>query len=228
MNGWKSVMEVMPELIIHNSISLDGSLAGFAANMGLHYQIAAEYKPDAHLVGSNTAKAGLELFGDGDKSEEESDFSKPSKDTSLPYWVIPDTRGILLGSLHNFRRFEFCRDVVVLISRKTSEPYVKYLKARHYDYHVVGEKHVDLKKSLQILSANYGMKTILADTGRILSNLLLNQGLVSEISLLVHPVIVGEKSYQMFRDVNMSSSWRLKKCEKLEKNYVWLVFRHGG
>jgi 2,5-diamino-6-(ribosylamino)-4(3H)-pyrimidinone 5'-phosphate reductase len=221
-------VEIMPKLVIHNSISLDGSLTGFEPNMGLHYHIAAKYKPDAHMIGSNTAKTGLALFGDGDKSEEESDFSKPSKDNSLPYWVIPDTRGILLGLLHNFRRFEFCRDVVVLISKKTPERYVKYLKERHYDYHVVGAKHVDVRTSLELLSMRYRMKTILADTGRILSNLLLDQGLADEISLLVHPVIVGESSYNIFGNTHGSAGWKLVRCEKLEKDYVWMVFRHGG
>jgi 2,5-diamino-6-(ribosylamino)-4(3H)-pyrimidinone 5'-phosphate reductase len=68
------------------------------------------------------------------------------------------------------------------------------------------------------------MKTILADTGRILSSLLLDQGLVSEISLLVHPVIVGEKSYNIFGDVYSSRSLKLVKCMRIEKDYVWLVF----
>jgi hypothetical protein len=45
---------VLPKVIIHNSVSLDGSLTDFEPNMGLHYQIAGNYPPDAHLIGSNT------------------------------------------------------------------------------------------------------------------------------------------------------------------------------
>jgi len=195
----KSEDEMLPRVIVHNSVSLDGSLTGFDVNMALHYQIAAEYKPNAHLIGSNTMRRGLELYGDGVPPEEKGDFEKPKKDNSLPYWVIPDTQGTLMGLLHTFRRFEFCRDVVALVSERTPKRYFKYLRERNYDHHVVGNKHVNLKKSLTLLYEKYSVKTVLADTGRVLSNLLLNQKLVSEISLLVHPVIVGRKSYNMFR-----------------------------
>ena len=40
------------KLIMHNSISLDGSFTDFEVNMGLHYQIASTYKADASLIGS--------------------------------------------------------------------------------------------------------------------------------------------------------------------------------
>ncbi|UCG30995.1 MAG: dihydrofolate reductase family protein [candidate division WOR-3 bacterium] len=210
---------------MHNSISLDGSLTGFEVNMALHYQIAAEYKPNAHLIGSNTLKKGLESYGDVALREEKGDFEKLNKDSSLPYWVIPDTSGTLMGSLHTLRRFEFCRDVIVLVSDITPKEYLDYLDERAYDYHIVGEEHVDLKKSLRLLSKKHGVKTVLADTGRILGNLLLNQGLVREVSLLVHPVIVGRKSYNMFSEVNGDGNYELIKGEKIDRDYVWLIYR---
>ena len=132
----------------------------------------------------------------------------------------------LKGLLHTCRRFEFCKDVVVLVSEATPREYLEHLEERNYDYHVVGKKHVDLEKALEILSVKYGVKTLLADTGRVLGNLLLNKGLASEISLLIHPVLVGNKSYNMFSNVNKTFSARLKldKTEILDKGYVWLVY----
>jgi 2,5-diamino-6-(ribosylamino)-4(3H)-pyrimidinone 5'-phosphate reductase len=112
----------------------------------------------------------------------------------------------------------------VLISEETPEEYVRYLKERNYDFHVVGKRHVDLEKSLKLLSEKYLVKTILADTGRILGNLLLNLGFVSEISLLIHPVIVGNKSYNMFSNVNKNVKLKLYRKETLEKEYVWVVY----
>jgi 2,5-diamino-6-(ribosylamino)-4(3H)-pyrimidinone 5'-phosphate reductase len=50
---------MLPNVILHNSISLDGSLTNFEVNMILHYEIAGRYKPDAHLIGSNTIKIGI-------------------------------------------------------------------------------------------------------------------------------------------------------------------------
>src|SRR4030067_3220500 len=109
---------MLPKVIIHNWISLDGSLTNFEPNMGLHYQLAGKYNPDAHLIGSNTIKMGVVLFGEGVPSEEPKDFQKPERDEALPYWVIVDTQGAAKGVLHVSRRFEFCRDIIVLTSKK--------------------------------------------------------------------------------------------------------------
>ena len=215
---------MLPKIILHNSVSLDGSLTNFEPNMELHYQIAGKYNAEARLIGSNTVKVGVELYGGGVPPEENSDFRKPERDDNLPYWFIPDTKGILKGLLHTCRRFEFCRDVVVLLSEETPAEYVKHLEERNYDYHIVGKKHVDLERMLELLSTEYGVKTVLADTGRILGNLLLNQGLVNEISLLIHPVVVGTTSYNMFSLANKNIKMKLCKSETLAKNYVWLVY----
>ena len=218
-------MSALPKVIVHNSISLDGSLTGFKPNMALHYQIAGNYKPEAHLIGANTVKVGVELYGEGVPEEEKKDFEKPARAKSLPLWVIPDTAGALKGLLHTCRRFEYCRDVVLLLSGETPEDYLVHLRERNYDYHIVGRQHVDLKRSLELLSAKFRVKTVLADTGRILSNLLLEQGLASELSLLVHPVIVGKKAYTIFGNIGKGVDLKLRKQETLDKVFVWLVYK---
>ena len=215
---------MLPKVIIHNSVSLDGSLTDFEPNMELHYQIAGNYRPDVHLIGSNTVKVGTELYGEGVPPEESKDFEKPERAEGLPYWVIPDTGGALEGLLHTCRRFEFCKDVLVLVSEETPKKYLVHLKERNYDYHVVGKKHVDLEKALELLSTKYGANKVLADTGQVLGNLLLNEGLASEVSLLIHPVIVGNKSYNIFSNISQAVSLKLDKAEVLGKGYVWLVY----
>jgi 2,5-diamino-6-(ribosylamino)-4(3H)-pyrimidinone 5'-phosphate reductase len=216
---------MLPKVVIHNSVSLDGSLTNFEPNMELHYRIAGNYKPQVHLIGSNTIKAGVEMFGNQITPEEAADFEKPKRNPRLPYWAIVDTRGALKGVLHTCRRFEYCHDVIVLISKKTPKAYVEFLKERNYDYHVVGEEHADLRKPLELLAAKYKAKKVLTDTGRILGNLLLEQGLASEISLLIHPTIVGSKSYPMFSDLTKNLKLKLLKQESFEKGLVWLVYK---
>ena len=218
-------MNAIPKVIIHNSISVDGSLTSFEPNMYLHYQIAGRYKPEAHLIGANTVKVGVELFGQGVPPEEKKDFKKPTRSNSLPLWVIPDTTGALKGLLHTCRSFQYCRDVVVLASEGTPEDYLVHLRERNYDYHIVGKRHVDLKRSLELLAAKYRVNTVLADTGRILSNLLLEQRLASEISLLIHPVIVGKKAYTIFDNTSKSVNLKLQKQEIMGNGFVWLVYK---
>jgi 2,5-diamino-6-(ribosylamino)-4(3H)-pyrimidinone 5'-phosphate reductase len=217
--------DILPKIILHNSISIDGSLTDFEPNMELHYKIASLYKPEAHIIGSNTIKKGIELFGEGISPEEKNDFERPERSVNLPYWVIIDTNGSLEGLLHTCRRFEFCRDVVILVSESTSKLYLKHLKERNYDYHIVGKNHVDLKKAIDLLSKKYRIKTILTDTGKILGNILLNKKLVSEISLLIHPIIVGKKSYNMFDGVTKDIKLTLIKNEILENQFIWLVYK---
>ena len=213
------------KVIIHNSISLDGSFLNFNFDMGLHYQIAGSFKPDAHLIGSVTAKTGLETYGGEIAKEEKQDFQKPKKDKKLPYWVIVDTKGILKGLLHAYRRFEFCRDVIILASKRTPKAYLAYLKERNYDYYIAGDKFVDFKKAFLWLESKYKTKTILTDTGRTLADILISKDLVDEISLLVYPVIVGSKSENLFEQIDKIINLKLVKNEVLNKNYLWLIYK---
>lgn len=215
---------MIPYIILHNSISLDGSLINFEVNMNLHYQIAGKYKPDAHLIGSNTIKTGVELFGDA-HSEEKKDLKKPVRNNKLPYWVIPDTKGILKGLLHEVRRFEFSKDIIIFISEETPKDYIQYLKERDYDFHIVGRKNIDLESSLQLLGKKYNVKTILTDTGKILGNLLINHGFVREISLLVHPVIVGKNAYNIFESINKNINLKLTRYENMDEDFIWLTYK---
>ncbi|MGD9874407.1 MAG: dihydrofolate reductase family protein [Kiritimatiellia bacterium] len=214
-----------PKVILHNSISLDGSLLGFDVDMEKHYQIAGGYQADIHLIGSNTVEAGIKMFCPQIPEEEKSDFIKPERSKDLPLWVIPDTRGKLQGLHHVYRRFEMCRDIVILVSRKTPQKYLSYLKERNYDYHMAGEDHIDCRKALDLLAKQYHSKTILTDTGRILNCILINEGLVDEISLLVHPVIVGTNPYALFSGVKGDIKLELASAKEMGDGKVWLTYK---
>ncbi len=67
---------MLPKIVIHNSIGIDCSLTNFEPNIDLHHQIAGNYKPDIHLIGSNTIKTGIEIYGNGVPPEEKNDFEK--------------------------------------------------------------------------------------------------------------------------------------------------------
>jgi len=90
---------------------------------------------------------------------------------------------------------------------------------------VVGENNCNLNKLLELLTEEYNARTILTDTGSLLSNLLIKQGLVSEISLLIHPVIIGKKAYNMFAHLDAKLKLELVKKESFEKRYIWNLYR---
>ena len=215
------------KVIMHNSISLDGSFTDFEVNMGLHYQIASRYQADANLIGSNTIKTGIEIYGGEIPPEKETDFSKPNRSEALPYWIIADTKGITQGLLHTCRSFEFCKDVIVLISQQTSEDYVNYLRERNYDYLVCGNDYIDYGKAFGALSTKYGIKTILIDSGPTLNRVLLSNDLIDEISLLVSPILVGSKSDKLLTHLNNGSTninLKLLSCGDVENEVVLLRY----
>jgi 2,5-diamino-6-(ribosylamino)-4(3H)-pyrimidinone 5'-phosphate reductase len=191
------------KVVMHNSVSLDGAFAGFEYSpelLGLHYQIAADFAAPVRLVGSNTACVSMEMFG-GLTPETPADFVKPERSRDLSYWVVPDSRAVLQNKLHYFRRSEYCRDIAVLVAEETSRAYLEYLQERHYDYFVAGSRRVDLAKALTILADHYGPGPIMVDSGAGLTNVMLNQGLIDQISLLMVPVIVGKNAPTLFHGV---------------------------
>ena len=214
--------------IMHNSVSLDGSFTDFDVNMELHYQIAGRYGADANLIGSNTIKTGIDIYGGEIPPENEADFTKPNRDAALPHWVIVDTKGITKGLLHTCRSFEFCRDIIVLVSRQTSDDYINYLEERNYDYLVCGNKHVDYEAAFSALNSKYEVKTILVDSGPTLNRVLLGKGLINEISLLVSPVLVGGKSDKLLAHLNIGNiniNLELLTCEDFENEFVLLRYK---
>ncbi len=216
-----------PEIIMHNSISLDGRVTGFGPDMGQHYGIVGSYKADYYMAGSNTAATGIELYG-GAPPETEGDFARPKRGPGLSYWLVPDSRGSLMGRLHALRRNEYCRDVVLLLSKRTGQDYIDYLENRDYEYIVCGEDRVDYRTAFECLRETHGAERILVDSGPTLSGILLKQGLVDEISLLVHPCLAGNKALDAFRDLDLEDgaiTLELKKQEALVGGLLWMVWR---
>jgi 2,5-diamino-6-(ribosylamino)-4(3H)-pyrimidinone 5'-phosphate reductase len=196
---------MFPKVITHNAVSLDGAISGFTIDLEKYYAVAGSLNPDAMLVGSSTAKSGIEMYSDGIPDESPADFIKPkvASEDKRPYWVIPDSNGLLQGRLHIFRRFEHCKDVIILLSEKSPESYVKYLMERNYDVIISGHEDVDLKTSLEILANKYDCKVVMTDSGGNLNKALLEEGLVDEISLIINPVLVDQRHPKLFRGLNL-------------------------
>lgn len=212
-------------VIMHSSLSLDGSLLGFEVDMAAHYRIVGSYKADVHLIGSNTATEGLKMYSVQIPKEQEKDFIKPKRDRRLPLWVIPDSGGKLKGKLHALRRFDLCRDIVILTGNSTPKGYLRYLTERNYDWHYMGNRPLDYSHVLELLAKEYGARTVLTDTGKTLNGILLNSGLVDEISLLVHPFIIGRKKFPLFDEVKDNIELSFKKSKSMGRGRLWLVYK---
>ncbi|MGV8151525.1 MAG: dihydrofolate reductase family protein [Candidatus Nanoarchaeia archaeon] len=210
------------KITIHNELSLNSSITGFENNLANYYELAGKIKHSGVLVGSNTAESGIKMFYKEIPKEEKSDFVK-KKNNNMPYFILIDSKAKLKGLLHIYRRMEYSREVIVLLSKKTPKSYIEYLKERNYDYIITGEDNIDIKEALKIIEEKYKINKIRVDSGRELNDVLLKQGLAQELSLIISPVIVGENKRDFFinqKNINLN----LLKAEKI-KDYLWLLYR---
>jgi 2,5-diamino-6-(ribosylamino)-4(3H)-pyrimidinone 5'-phosphate reductase len=216
---------MLPKVVIYNTISLDGAIKDFSVDIALHYEVAGRIGAQVMLVGSETARTGIELYSKK-TPEQPSDWVKPKikEDDKRGYWVIADSRGKLNGLLHIYRQSGYGKDVIVLVSNTTPKEYLDYLKARNYDYIVAGDDHVDYRLALEELNRRYGFDTVATDTGGVLVAELLKQGLVDEVMLMVAPEIVGEKAVTLFRYIAQPAKLELISCEPV-KGHVLMTFK---
>ena len=195
----------------------------FDFNLGTYYGIMQSFNPDVVLVGSTTAKSGIvEKI-----PEKEDDWIKPiiKRGDKRFYWVMVDSRARLKGLLHIYRSSGYCKDVIVLISKKTPRDYIKYLKERNYRYHIRGKERVNIKSALAFLYKKYRARRIVTDTGGTLSSLLLEQGLVDKISLLISPALAGNMADNLFRKSKTKAKLNLIRSNIIDKNYVHLIYK---
>jgi len=179
---------LLPRVIVYAAVSLDGKTTGFDADAGLFYELAATWKEDASLCGSDTmVAASAEEASGGDAGEQ------PKASSSAPLLVVPDSRGrvkawrYLLG-------LPYWRGAVVLCSSATPASYLSELAELGIETIIAGADHVDYRSALGELRERFGVETIRVDSGGRLSGLLLREGLVDEVSVLVFPALVGNAS----------------------------------
>ncbi len=212
----KKFMGEKMKTIMHNTLTVDGKYKGFMPDMGIHYGITARYNAKVILVGSGTAVTGLSMFGEIAK-EEKTDFQKPTGKDHLAMFAIVDHSGKLNGKLHTFRRSEYCKDVIIIASKKTPKKYIEYLKERNYDFFICGDSLVDLKKAIDEISIKYDCDKIVVDSGPGLNNALLQKNLIDEISIVTAPITLPKED-NFFR---VAVELELINSERLDKGYVW-------
>ncbi len=214
-----------PEVILHNAISLDGKIEGFTVDMGTFYQIAGNFGCDTHLAGSVTIhKAESQL-----PELEEGEIITPVAGDSRPLLVVPDSRG-RIRSWQKLRKAGFWRDVLVLCSERTPESYLNFLKEGKVPYLVFGKDKVDLRKAMEALAADFGTKKVHLDGGGILNGVMLREGLVDEVSVLVHPLFMGSRPHRSVFHLQEGAGLKepleleLKHVEKIEGDGIWLRY----
>ena len=221
---------MLPRVILHSGVSVDGRIDWGQDDMGLYYELAARSNAEAMLSGSNTMLAAYAGQETPPEADVEASGPKELHPLHVPFLVVVDSR----GQIRNWRviqREPYWRDVVVLCSRATPPAYLDDLRECHLDYIVAGDERVDFRTALEELNARYGITKVRVDSGGILSGVLLRAGLVDEVSVLVGPCLVGGASPRsMFVAPDLASPdgvipLKLIAVERMRGDIIWLRYK---
>ena len=169
------------------------------------------------------------MFLDSVPPEEGSDLVRPEPepDDTRPVTVIVDSRGLLHGLLHIYRRMEYTRDVIVLVSDATPEEYLDYLQERAYPFIRCGTGHVALPEALERLGKDFAIRRIVSDSGGGLNGALFSEHLAGQLSLLVVPVLAGADEKKLFSSVAAPVTLSLVEAIRLDGGIVHLLYTVG-
>jgi 2,5-diamino-6-(ribosylamino)-4(3H)-pyrimidinone 5'-phosphate reductase len=231
-----------PRVILHNAVSADGRVDWFPADIGLFYELAATWHEDATLAGSGTILAadggtdmpagnpapGSDTAAAGGAAAVQS--ARPAGEPDRrPLLAVVDSRGQVKG-WGTLLASGYWRAGVALCSAATPGEHLAWLEDHGVQRIVTGADRIDLAAALGELAARFGVKTVRVDSGGKLNGELLRLGLVDEISLLVHPFLVGGTSpASMFRAADLVHEVGVLQLEllssrKVKQGIVWLRY----
>ena len=227
---------MVPRVILHTAMSLDGRITGFPADLELYYTLAAQWNPDAILFGSETVLAACRENPLLEVPPEHEEMFTPPKDAEKdprPLLVIADSRG-RVRCWDAIRKWPYMRDVLALCSRATPKEYLRYLEDRRIGTIVAGDNRVDMRAALADLQAQYGVNVLRVDSGGTLNSVLLQAGLVDEVSVLIHPFIAGGKADPTLSDPlkagipELQVPLTIETCEVVGNGIIWARYTVQG
>ncbi len=227
---------MLPRVIIHTAASLDGRIANFPADLELYYGLAAGWNPDAILFGSGTVLAAVRDNPSLEVPPEHEEMFTPREGAGpdpRPLLVIADSRG-QVRCWDAIRRWPYMRDVLALCSASTPPDYLRYLSDRQIGTIVAGDDHIDMGAALEALNRKFGVKVVRVDSGGTLNSVLLHDGLVDEVSVLIHPYIAGGKADPTLSDPlkagipDLQVPLRLQSAEVVGDGVVWARYLVHG
>jgi len=218
---------MLPSVILHTGVSVDGRIDWGIGEAGPYYAIATQLGEDADLSGSNTILKAP--FPEDPRSAMPELYDAFIDKPGRPLLVVVDSRG-QIKNWGLIKRQPFWRGFVALCSHATPESHLEYLHQEGIETIVAGDDRVDLRAALEALNERCGVKVVRVDSGGVLNGALLRAGLVSEVSLVVYPCLVGGTSpSSMFVAEDLAGPEgvlrvRLTHMEQFDEKYVWLRY----
>ncbi|WP_427895380.1 dihydrofolate reductase family protein [Kribbella sp. GL6] len=168
-----------PHVVAQLAVSLDGATSGFDVDLARFYALATLWQEDVTLIDADTIVA-----------QENEVRAAPRRGARAdgPLLAVADDRA-RVHTWDSLRELGYWSDVLALYADQTP--------ARPPDATtrelVTGYEEVDLLEILTVLGRR-GVQTVRVDSPA-LTRTCLDQGLVDELALLIHPVLAGGVSW---------------------------------
>ena len=113
-----------------------------------------------------------------------------------------------------------------LVSDATPADHIAYLERRSVEVIRAGSDRVDLAAALETLAQRFGVTRVRTDSGGTLNAVLLELGLVDEVSALVHPVVATGPAHVPFFKTGTDGRFHLalRHEERFDGGEVWLRY----
>jgi len=207
-----------PKVILSAAMTLDGKIATKTGDSKLSSKKdkvrihKLRSKVDAILVGSNTVKRDDPLL-----------TVRHTKGKN-PLRIILDSKGNIDQKSQIIKT---CKKIptIIAISKKASRKNIDKLKKYPLEIIITGNKLVNIKNLLRILSKKK-IKTLLVEGGGTVNWEFVKQGLVDEIIITITPYLIGGKNAitlvdgEGFSLIQKATRLKLKKTCRLENEIV--------
>ena len=142
------------------------------------------------------------------------------------YTIAVDTYGTLAWS------YSECdgRPLLVITSESCPKEYLDDLTSKSISWIAVGNEHIDLKETMNILSDEFGVKRLAVTGGGHINGAFLAAGLIDEVSVMIGPGIDGRKGMaSVFDGIDdpdrPATLLKLESVERVGEGTVWLRYK---
>jgi riboflavin biosynthesis pyrimidine reductase len=198
---------------------------------GLFERVHEELAGDAWLIGRVTGQEFAKRRKAYPARTKERVPRKPwfARRDAKAYGVVLDAHGKIAWG-----RAEIGGDpIVVVLAERVSDAHLAGLRADGVSYVFAGQTKLDLRRCLEILHRELGVKRLLLEGGGGANGAFLRAGLVDEISLIVCPAVDGAKGAPSVFDSREAETGQrapvramtLETSQALDGGAVWLRYR---
>ena len=220
-----------PYIICHMMSSVDGridcAMTEQIDTSNAYYDALEELCCPSQLMGRVTMQmhyADAEPF----RAKEKTPIGKESlfvATHSEGYTIAVDTRGTLRWSCNQ----QDGKPLLVITSEECPAEYLDYLKSSGISWIATGKNAINLKRAMEILSEEFGVKRLVITGGGHINGAFLEAGLIDEVSLMIGAGIDGRAGmtavFDGIKDVNRKATLlRLESVKTVNEGTVWLRY----